>query len=429
MSKSSDIENLKELEKNSELSKINLSNQKEEKETKEIKLPEKKKRLYGIDLLRIYSMFMVIIFHYVQYCNFETNNIAYKFKRYFFYFLRNWGLCCNQIFGFISGYIGVNSSHKLQTLILLIISVTIYSVIIEFYCVIKEKRKYTIFQYILIFFPMGRNLFWYYSTYSALFFFMPYINLVVKNVGKIESQKICFIMFVLFNCIVPIFNTYVFGFKCNTLVMLSMDYYYGAHIQLYGVFIEKYRKIFLVLIMIICNIFNTFLLYLNDVNINHEKKLFSLEGFKFEYNLFVIIRTFCYICIFKDLNLCNLCEKIIKLITPSVFYIYILGFNQYNYKIYKDQTLSVLKYFEVIYTLLYKSLFLWMKLFIIDYIRRLIFDFLKIQNLARMIANKIEWLTHKCFKDNSYEQINKEENLEKKINDKVEETTSKIEKN
>ena len=73
-------------------------------------------------------------------------------------------------------------------------------------------------------------------------------------------------MFVLFNCIVPIFNTYVFGFKCNTLVMLSMDYYYGAYIQLYGVFIEKYRKIFLVLIMIIC-IFNTFLLYLNDVNI------------------------------------------------------------------------------------------------------------------------------------------------------------------
>ena len=87
MSKSSDIENLKELEKNSDLSKINLSNQKEEKETKEIKLPEKKKRLYGIDLLRIYSMFMVIIFHYVQYCNFETNNIAFKFKRYFFYFL------------------------------------------------------------------------------------------------------------------------------------------------------------------------------------------------------------------------------------------------------------------------------------------------------------------------------------------------------
>ena len=70
-----------------------------------------------------------------------------------------------------------------------------------------------------------------------------------------------------------------------------------------------------------------------------------------------------------------------------------------------------------------------MKLFIIYYIRRLIFDFLKIQNLARMIANKIEWLTHKCFKDNSYEQINKEENLEKKINDKVEETTSKNEKN
>ena len=46
-----------------------------------------------------------------------------------------------------------------------------------------------------------------------------------------------------------------------------------------------------------------------------------------------------------------------------------------------------------------------------------------------MIANKIEWLTHKCFKDNSYEQINKEENLKKKINDKVEETTSKNEKN
>jgi surface polysaccharide O-acyltransferase-like enzyme len=141
--KTNEIENIE----NNDLEKGNIDS------IKIINSKNEKKRKYGIDLLRILAMFMVITVHIGTFSDFKKRNeLLFKFKRYFLYFIWLWGLKCNTIFGLIAGYVGLNSRNKLSSILFLIITTNIYSIIIEFMTIKKKKLQYKIYQYIFIFF-------------------------------------------------------------------------------------------------------------------------------------------------------------------------------------------------------------------------------------------------------------------------------------
>ena len=84
---------------------------------------------------------MVITYHIIERsdCNFRIPLLTYK--RYYSLIIFFWAHKCNVVFGILSGYVGLNSRHKIQPIILLMISTTIYSLIIQIYCMIKSKKK------------------------------------------------------------------------------------------------------------------------------------------------------------------------------------------------------------------------------------------------------------------------------------------------
>ena len=361
-----------------------------------------KKRKYGIDLLRIIAMFMVITVHIGSFSNFIKNNeLLLKYKRYFLYFIWLWGLKCNVIFGLIAGYVGLNSKNKLSSILYLIFTTNIYSIIIEFITIKKNKIKYKFYQYIFIFFPFSRSIFWFYTCYVGLCYIKPYINLVINNISKGESSRICLLNFILFSCITSTFKLNAFGIMTYSISRLSINYYYGAHIKKNGIFLEKYSKLTLMLISLFCHLLNVFLIYLNDLNtIKAKNKYYIYLDFGLETNPLLLIRCFCHLVFFKDLNLFKCLEKIISIISPSVFFVYILGFNSYTSSFYRVYSLHTFDYFKTIWFLLYKNIYMASICLIIDYIRRLIFNLIKIYILIDKIAKKIEDLSKKIFKEN-----------------------------
>ena len=171
--KTNEIENIE----NNDLEKGNIDS------IKIINSKNEKKRKYGIDLLRILAMFMVITVHIGTFSDFKKRNeLLFKFKRYFLYFIWLWGLKCNTIFGLIAGYVGLNSRNKLSSILYLIITTNIYSIIIEFMTIKKNKLQYKYYQYIFIFFPLCRNVFWFYTCYVGLCYLKPYFNFIIKNI-------------------------------------------------------------------------------------------------------------------------------------------------------------------------------------------------------------------------------------------------------
>jgi len=92
-------------------------------------------------------------------------------------------------------------------------------------------------------------------------------------------------------------------------------------------------------------------------------------------------------------------EKIISIISPSVFFVYILGFNSYTSNFYRIYTLPEFNYLETIWVILYKNIYMASICIIIDYIRRFIFNFIKIEILIHQISQKIENLNIKLFEE------------------------------
>ena len=147
-----------------------------------INLKNEKKRKYGIDLLRIKAMFMIITVHIISFSDFKKRNELLFKKKYYLYFIWLWGLKCNTIFVLIERYVGLNLRNKLSSILYLIITTNIYSIIIEFISIKNKKIQYKIYQYIFIFFPICRNLYWFYTCYIGLCYIKPYINLIIKNI-------------------------------------------------------------------------------------------------------------------------------------------------------------------------------------------------------------------------------------------------------
>lgn len=293
------------------------------------------------------------------------------------------------------------------------ITVSFYNIIIEFILIISNREHYKLYQFIFMLFPFTRNLYWYYTSYVSLFFYMPYINSIIKNISKKEFKKICLFMFILHCCIVPIFNnTNAYGiFGCGFL-MIFMYYLFGAYIKLYGIyFFEKKSKIQLFLIAILCHILHVFIIYLSDINKHkYNKSLFEFDGFLIQFNLFYIISTICYIYIIKDLKLNKYIEKVLSIISPSIFYVYIVGFNKYTLKFYKLYSLYKKSFPQIIWTILYKNILIWVISLSIDYIRRLLFNYYKLNILSEKIAKKLEEILEKLSEINEYTQSNNEIN-------------------
>ena len=407
-------ENMKENKKvNKENIKINENRQLMVKTEISENSNIERKRKYGIDLLKLIAMIMVTTFHFIQYSELYKRSPPFKIKTYIFHYIMTWGLNCNSIFGIITGYLSLNARHKLSPIILLMITVTFYNIIIEFILMISNRKPYKVYQFLFMLFPFTRSLYWYYTSYVSLFFYMPYINSIIKNISKKEFKKICLFMFILHCCIVPIFNnTNAYGiFGCGFL-MIFMYYLFGAYIKLYGIyFFEKKSKIQLFFIAILCHILHVFIIYLSDIN-KHKfnKSLFEFDGFLIQFNIFYMISTICYIYIFKDLKLNKYIEKFLSIISPSIFYVYIIGFNKYTLKFYKLYSLYKKSFPQIIWTILYKNILIWVISLSIDYIRRLLFNYYKLNILSEKIAKKLEEILEKLSEINEYTQSNNEIN-------------------
>ena len=128
---------------------------------------------------------------------------------------------------------------------------------------------------------------------------------------------------------------------------------------MYGIFFEKYSKFNIFLINLFSLLINVLLIFLAELNmVKGKNNYYSFKGFKSHVNPFLIICGICDLVLFKDLNLCIFFQKIISIISPSIFFVYILGynFNTLNfYKISFINTYNILGIIWVFFTKIFAS--------------------------------------------------------------------------
>lgn len=195
------------------------------------------RRKSNFELLRIISIFLIVIFHcaYKSGFSFEPGFSVNKLIVKSLWMLGEWGVNC---FILITGYFMVNGRFRLKKLVLLIAEVQFYHWTTAF-----ALSRLTGFEFsgkkdiFFEFFPLCRDLYWFATVYVLLYLLSPFINIFLRAMDKRTYQQFLALVLLLY-CVIPtVFGLY-FGSSegmlyYNRLIWLGIVYCIGAYIRLY----------------------------------------------------------------------------------------------------------------------------------------------------------------------------------------------------
>ncbi len=193
-------------------------------------------RNYGIDLLRIISMFMVCVLHVLGAGGVLSATEPFRTQYNVSWFLEALSFCAVNCYAIISGYVGVYAKHKYSGIVNLWLQVFFYSLLITvlFYnwqpgLVSEEVQLKAVF-------PVSMGQYWYFTAYFLLYFFAPILNAGISVLPKEKLRGLLAVLFVSLTVLPLLFKKDIFstmqGYSALWLLYL---YCIGAYIKVHGI--------------------------------------------------------------------------------------------------------------------------------------------------------------------------------------------------
>lgn len=373
--------------------------------TKEIK----KERNSNFELMRIISMFMIVLWHcFIHAFNFSSDSKAS--------FVVNLIECLLVIhvnsFVLLSGYFQSKSRFKFSKLISLNNSVWFYKSVEYIIFLILGIASFSIPIAIDEFFPLDLQSYWYIRVYLMLYLISPFLNKLINNINQNYHKKLIIVLFILCCIIAPLtrdqatYRTLNMGYSLINFIML---YFIRAYLQFYPInkshFGLKYTRKMKKLIFLILYITLAFI----NFSINNTAQIMLRGGDTMRFfgnilkysslaynNPIIVIQTICYFMIFYYMNFKS---KIINYISSLTFGIYLIHenhyFRSYGYKlVFKDLIIPPLGYRSVLYSFIV-AIIIFVLASIIELIRKNIFKFI----YNRKISTKFRYKYRKYISD------------------------------
>lgn len=126
-------------------------------------------RNYGIDLLRIVSMYMVVVLHILNFGGVLQSTDFLSMQHKVAMLLEVFCYCAVNIYALISGYVGIDLNFTLDNIKKNWHIVLFYSISISALFMIIRPGSVTVKEMILSFFPVLTGKYWYFSSYVLLF--------------------------------------------------------------------------------------------------------------------------------------------------------------------------------------------------------------------------------------------------------------------
>lgn len=366
---------------------------------------KKSNRNSSIELLRILSMFAIVIHHYAYHSTFNWGvyNTLYEGALKVNLFLHFFGKLGVDIFVIIGAYFLCEKKFNFKRPINLILTTMFYSFGIYIFLAYVLRVKLLIpisLKGILLPFPLPSG-YWFVYSYVVMLFAMPFLNIIINSLERAKllmliSGLIILWSFLVIRCIVfndkPGTSIDDFGYTSTTFFFLL--YFIAAYVRKYSGKIlnsKKYTAIGSVvglLLAVVCS-------YLAD-----SQKLFNGILDTFDINGPIVIATSVFI--FSFFRNCHFSNQVINYIAGSMFSVYLIHEDSFVRPIIWDQLISSKLYvhsgLEYLMAGLFFSLLVFIVCIIIDIVcRRLIFSKL-INKLTNYINELIKTLVKNVLK-------------------------------
>ena len=359
-----------------------------------------KERNSSIELLRIVSIFIIIVNHYALYSGFDISN-KMELSTIIPQWLHIGGKLGVNIFIFISGYFLCEAKKfKLIRLVKIVLEVFFYSIfIIIFGKMVNNTNTMSI---VRIIFAIPSSYWRFITLYFMLYILSPYINLFLNSV---DMKKLLTLIITLTITWVVVPTFCYFGFDIDySIAWFIYVYILAAFLKRIEKNIPKNPKKYILIGIASIGLIGLSEVIIRYIGVNYINKLINgVEHFRNYNSLFVIISTVFLFIGFKQIEMKN--NKIINKIASTSLAVFILHDNGlYSNYVWRNILKSASFQYSklLIFHALGSCLLLFICFAIIDllrqrFIEKPVMKFLtpKIDYMEKMLDNKIEILSQK----------------------------------
>lgn len=357
------------------------------------------KRNYGLEALRILSMFLVLTIHYIGRSELTAirNNTTYNW--YIYNFLLAIALVANNCYVLITGYFSINSKFKLKKVIFLCGEAWFYSIGITLLLTFLGYNKLTFKSTIEMFFPLLTRKYWFVSFYIVLYILSPFLNKMIKHFTKKELKSLIIILLIIFSVLGGTIQRASYAINSEgsfSFIWFVTLYIIASYIRLYGNF--KFTKKYLLIGLLAAITVTTLnILKVKFPILNNFAKFYQTT------NIFIFIESITLFLYFKDLKIKNnIIKKSMLVISPLTLAVYL---------IHQTPALDAILYKKILHTqICYNNnwaipitiisiIILFVVLLFIEYIRKKIVKFIgtiiKRNKIYDIIAQKYHKINDK----------------------------------
>lgn len=353
-------------------------------------------RNYGIDLLRILSMYMVIVLHIIGSggAGASALNVAsLEGVLVSLVYLMSYGAV--NMYGMVSGYVGVKTDYKYSNLIILWIRVFFYSVLISTIVKLLNPETIDLKTYFKAYLPVGMGQYWYFTAYVGLFILIPILNAALNNLTKEQHKVLIITIIVMFSCYGIILRHELFGINSGySVIWLVLMYILGAYIRLYNPFGNwNYKKALAAYFS--CILFILLQKTFSESVLLHYIGVPKGDWMFIGYNSpFIIMAAYFMVVAFSKMQLGEMTIKLVKMVSPLAFSVYLIHNNPQFRAVYWDEKFKWITTWSghnaiiTVACILACALLVFGICILIDFIRESVFVFFGIPDNVKKIEQK-----------------------------------------
>lgn len=352
------------------------------------------------ELLRIFSMFFIVLYHVIVHGNVILNSNN-AFFSVFIFIIKMITIVHVNIFIMLTGYFQSEKEFKFSKFWSLINIDFFYRVAIIFIlCIIGEIAvdKMFILNHTSI---LDLGEYWFLNIFIFLYCLSPFLNKFIKHLTKSEYQKFVIVLFVIFSIIPYLTANRAASNDGFTLYHMIFIYFIGGYLRRYPLS-ESYLfkkcsknlfRVILIFIFFICVIFNTSLLFATYSLKGYNDLFLSIYNntlfFHYRYsNPIVIIQTISFFSFFGTLNIKS---KFINRVSGLTLGVYLCHDNfLLSIRIYKWLGIDSgkIKSFSFIFYIFLIAIAIYVVGSIIEFIRQCIFKYISNRKISIKLRKK-----------------------------------------
>jgi len=368
---------------------------------------EKTERNSNFELMRITSMFMIVIWHFIFHSNILAKTSGtLNLIIYFIYIIVS--IHVNS-FILVSGYFQYNKKFKPRKIVSLITTTWFYKLI--YAIIFSVTGIVTITKTEMLFFiqPFNFNygfgeFYWFINMYIFLYLLSPFINKLIETLSQRQHKTLIIILLIMLSIVPTVTLNSTLNNNGYTIASFVMLYIIGAYFGKYKLRENYHFKNFsknkyqlLLLVLFIISIFlaitpKIITDYFENSTIeilNYVKYLFGLKLIDY-ISPVIILESVLYLLLFETFDFKS---KFINKVASLTFGIYLVHENNFLVKFLYDRlpiSVNGVIYPNVIIKMLLYSIIIFIVSAIIEYIRQLISKLITKTKIYKKFINKIE---------------------------------------